>query len=417
MNETLNTSSKISKSQKQPNKFSKIKAISNKKNIKTNIENSSSTKQPLVGKSLVGIQENLKATGSINRVNTSLSNTVVKSKTNSAYLAESSIFSKAIPNLLKTKLPVSKEKSVRLTGQLAHLNSIKSLVLAGVNLGHKSLKDRSACNSSVSMFLSGNRNNSAILKTNLMLSYFLRAIHILTLIIKAGGNVLIINTNPEFSILLKHIRKTTNSSQIFYSDCYWVGGTLTNWAQVSKSINTFITFYDKFDDFLIKNQINFTDYKKMRKQFKGFIIKRKAVKSNLVSEFNSAVNQPKKVTGLVDRLTTKGSLLATTPLLQVSNINSVNISLPGGVKNRQTKTLFDKNWKPDLIFILNSTGTEAIVREAFILQIPVISLVDSNTEISNITYPIPTNKDCFGFARFCLNYILKIASKNEKQKS
>lgn len=417
MNDTLNTSSKISKSQKQPNKFSKIKVIPNKKHIKTNIENFSSTKQPLVG-----IQEDLKATGSTHQVNTTLNNTVVKSKTNSAYLAENSILSKAIPNLLETEFltnevcfPVSKEKSIGLTGQLADLNSIKSLVLAGVNLGKKSLKDRSAWNSSVSMFLSGNRNNSAILKTNLMLSYFLRAIHILTLIIKAGGNVLIINTNPEFSILLKQIRKTTNSSQIFYSDCYWVGGTLTNWAQVSKSINTFINFYDKFDDFLMKNQINFTEYKKMRKQFKGFIIEKKAVKSNLLFELDPAVNKS-EISSKLNRILTNTEV-GNKYLLEIrSKLNRI-LTKNKVVKHRQTKTLFDKNWKPDLIFILNSAGTEAIVKEAFILKIPVISLVDSNTNISNITYPIPTNKDCFGLARFCLNFILKIASKNEKQKS
>lgn len=323
MTRVLNNFSKIFKSKKQPNNTFKVKAICEKVNLKKNIQGFSSI-SPI----------NIKAT--------------VKKSDNS-----------------------SKE--------LTRLNSIKNLVLAGVNLGHKSLKLKSACHSSVSMFLSGNRNNSGILKTNLMIKSFLRAIHIVTLIIKAGGNVLIINTNPEFSILLKHIRRSTNSPQIFYSDCYWVAGTLTNWALVHESINTFINFYDRFSDFLIKNKINFADYKKMKKKFKGFIIRKETIKSES----------------------------------QTSNTNS------NFIENKAVSFLeirkFDKNWKPDLIFILNSTKTEAIVKEAFLLQIPVISLVDSNTNISNITYPIPTNQDCFSFARFCLHYIIKIANKNKKQ--
>lgn len=323
MTRVLNNFSKIFKSKKQQNNTFKVKTISEKANLKKNIQGFSSISR---------IQENIKAT--------------VKKSDNSSE-------------------------------QLTRLNSIKNLVLAGVNLGHKSLKAKSACHSSVSMFLSGSRNNSGILKTNLMIKSFLRAIHIVTLIIKAGGNILIINTNPEFSILLKHIRRSTNSSQIFYSDCYWVAGTLTNWALVYESINTFINFYDRFSDFLIKNQINFADYKKMKKKFKGFIIKKETLKSNRQTKDNNS------------------------NFIENTAVTFLEISK------------FDKNWKPDLIFILNSTKTEAIVKEAFLLQIPVISLVDSNTNISNITYPIPTNQDCFSFARFCLHYIIKIANKNQ----
>ena len=105
----------------------------------------------------------------------------------------------------------------------------------------------------------------------------------------------------------------------------------------------------------------------MKKKFKGFIIKSSFPKKNSVSNL--------------------------------------------GVLKKFKKTTFDKNWKPDLVFFLNSTGTEAIIKEACILQIPIIALVDSNINISNITYPIPTNHDSFSFAQFCLNFITKIANK------
>ena len=224
-----------------------------------------------------------------------------------------------------------------------------------VHLGHKSLKVKSAWHSSMSRFLLGSRNNSGVLKSKSTLTCFLKAFYILTLIVKSGGSILIINTNPEFSKLLQHVKKNTKSSKIFYSDCHWVGGTLTNWIQISQSISTFSNFYYRFDDFLLKNNIYFPRYKKMKKSFKGFLIN----KSN----------------------------------------------------SRKNHTYFKCDWKPDLIFLLNSDNTEAIIAEASSLQIPIISLVNSNTCLANITYPIPTNTDSFNFAWFCLNWITRITNK------
>jgi ribosomal protein S2 len=72
------------------------------------------------------------------------------------------------------------------------------------------------------------------------------------------------------------------------------------------------------------------------------------------------------------------------------------------------------DWKPDLIFILNSNSAESIIKEACNLKIPIIALTDSNTNISNITYPIPTNTNSFFFAWFCLDYITKLVNKYSK---
>ena len=245
------------------------------------------------------------------------------------------------------------------------------LFYCGVHLGHKSLKMKSAWHSSISTFLLGSRNHSGILKSKYTLTCFLKAFYILTLIVKSGGHILIVNTNPEFSKLLQHIKKNTKSSKIFYSDCHWVGGTLTNWAQIYQSIGTFINFYHRFDDFLLKNNIHFPRYKKMKKSFKGFVIK----KNNFISKVEASPQ-------------------------------------PGfSIKQTNGNFFLEPNWKPDLLFILDSNGTEGIIREASSLQIPIIALIDSNTNISNITYPIPTNNNSFIFAWFCLDWITRIFNK------
>lgn len=277
------------------------------------------------------------------------------------------------------------------------------LFYCGVHLGHKSLKMKSAWHSSISTFLLGSRNNSGILKTKYTLAYFLKAFYVLTLIIKSGGHILIINTNPEFSKLLQHIKKNTKSSKIFYSDCHWVGGTLTNWAQIYQPINTFVNFYHRFDDFLLKNNIHFPRYKKMKKSFKGFIVKKTSLKPFSVNTNlkNNIINRT----------------LEPTFYSSQQSVNRLNPRQLGIGDREKTKFLLNSNsslephWKPDLLFILDSNGTEGIIREASTLQIPIIALIDSNSNITNITYPIPTNNKSFIFAWFCLDWITRIVNK------
>ena len=262
----------------------------------------------------------------------------------------------------------------------------------GVHIGHKSLKVKSGWHAFLSKFILGSQNNSSILNIKYTLTSFLKAIYILTLILKSKGHILIVNTNPEYSKLLHHTKKNTKSSKIFYSDCHWVGGTLTNWIQISQSVITFKNFYKKFDDFLVKNNINFPRYKKMKKSFQGFV----NLEKNIVSDYSLNSSDAKQK-----------SLIAEKTVL---NLAKGKFSF----KKKNYTEFREFNWKPDLIFLLDSNNTESIIKEACNLQIPIIALTDSNTNISNITYPIPTNTNSFFFAWFCLNYITKLVNRYSK---
>ena len=57
----------------------------------------------------------------------------------------------------------------------------------------------------------------------------------------------------------------------------------------------------------------------------------------------------------------------------------------GGIK--------DMGGLPDLIFVVDSNKESIAVAEARVLNIPVIAVVDSNSDPQNITYPIPGNDD------------------------
>lgn len=57
----------------------------------------------------------------------------------------------------------------------------------------------------------------------------------------------------------------------------------------------------------------------------------------------------------------------------------------GGIK--------DMGGLPDLIFVIDSNKESIAVAEAKVLNIPVIAVVDSNSDPQNISYPIPGNDD------------------------
>ena len=51
----------------------------------------------------------------------------------------------------------------------------------------------------------------------------------------------------------------------------WVGGCLTNWKEISKSVAILLYFSKRFDRFIKQNNIHFLAFKKMKNSFQGFI--------------------------------------------------------------------------------------------------------------------------------------------------
>jgi small subunit ribosomal protein S2 len=83
-------------------------------------------------------------------------------------------------------------------------------------------------------------------------------------------------------------------------------------------------------------------------------------------------------TGEIEKLTKKEGLLIQ------REITRLNIHL-SGVRNMQRV--------PDLVFVVDVSREYAAVHEANLLKIPVIALVDTNCDPSNVDYVIPSNDD------------------------
>lgn len=254
-----------------------------------------------------------------------------------------------------------------------------------VNLGHNSLKLQQAWHGDLTKCFLGARNKTIIFNFNFTLNYLIKAIYIFTLITKSNGDVLLVNTNPELSKLMYHIRKNTKSSHLFFSDCGWVKGSLTNWNQLSNKVKTFTTFYHDFDTFLNENNIHFPNYKKMKKSYKGFLNKHDKLQ-NRNNEYNK-------------------DLIKTLPIDHFNSTTTQNNVKKSGILQLNAK------WKPDVIILISTENTESIIEEASSLNIPTIAILDSNSIISNITYPIPTNTYYYSFIWFFSTLITKLSNK------
>lgn len=69
----------------------------------------------------------------------------------------------------------------------------------------------------------------------------------------------------------------------------------------------------------------------------------------------------------------------------------------GGIKNMAQK--------PNVVFVFDIISDANAVREANKLNIPVVALVDTNTDPSDITYPIPCNDDAIKTVQLIADYV------------
>jgi small subunit ribosomal protein S2 len=53
----------------------------------------------------------------------------------------------------------------------------------------------------------------------------------------------------------------------------------------------------------------------------------------------------------------------------------------------------DMNGLPDLMFVIDVNKEDLAIKEANVLGIPVIAILDSNTDPANIAFPVPGNDD------------------------
>ena len=199
----------------------------------------------------------------------------------------------------------------------------QDLLDAGVHFGHLTRK----WNPKMAQFIFMERNGIHIIDLNKTLTKVEEAASAIKQIVKSGRKVLFVSTKKQAKDIVAECARSVNMP---YVTERWLGGMLTNFATVRKSIK------------------KMTNIDKMTKD------------------------------GTYDVLSKKEKLMIQRERIKLE-------SLLGGIA--------DLNRLPAALFLVDVKKEHIAVTEALKLNIPTFAMVDTNSDPSNIDFPIPANDD------------------------
>jgi small subunit ribosomal protein S2 len=201
--------------------------------------------------------------------------------------------------------------------------TMKDLLQAGVHFGHHTRR----WNPKMQQYIFGVRNGVHIMDLQQTTPMLGQALQAMRDIVAKGGRVLFVGTKHQAKA---KIAESAKRSGQYYVNHRWLGGMMTNWKTMSKSINRLRETTD---------------------------ILAKPDESGL----------KKKELLMMERERTK-----------------LDLAL-GGIK--------DMGGQPDAIFVVDVNKEDIAVQEANKLGIPVFAILDSNSNPDGIDFPIPGNDD------------------------
>ncbi|MGH6951775.1 MAG: 30S ribosomal protein S2 [Vitreimonas sp.] len=201
--------------------------------------------------------------------------------------------------------------------------SMRQLLEAGAHFGHQTHR----WNPKMDRYIFGEKSNIHILDLSQTVPLLHQALLKVREVAANGGRVLFVGTKRQAA---DHIKAAAQRCAQYYVNSRWLGGTLTNWQTVSKSIAR-------------------------------------------LRELDAVVAGEGGV-GL-----TKREILNKTRERDKLDRSLGGIAAMGGI--------------PDLMFVIDTNKEAIAIQEARKLGIPVVAVVDSNCDPDEVTYPIPGNDD------------------------
>ncbi len=201
--------------------------------------------------------------------------------------------------------------------------TMKELLEAGVHFGHQTKR----WNPKMKEFIFGERNGIYIIDLQKTLKMFKEASKFVQDLAAEGRIILFVGTKRQAQ---DAISEEAQRCSMFYVNQRWLGGLLTNWVTVQKSVKRL----KELDEMATDGRYDLLPKKEVIKLER----ERKHLQANLA-----------------------------------------------GIKN-MTRL-------PDAIFVIDSNKEQIAVREARKLGIPVVAVVDTNCDPSEVDYVIPGNDD------------------------
>ncbi|MFZ2087479.1 MAG: 30S ribosomal protein S2 [Desulfobaccales bacterium] len=215
------------------------------------------------------------------------------------------------------------------------LVTMKELLEAGVHFGHQTRR----WNPKMAPYIFGARNGIHIIDLQKTVQFFKVAYNYVMETVADGGVVLFVGTKKQ---AMDAIAEEAGRCGMYYVNHRWLGGMLTNYATISRSIGRLRNFETMKEDGTIK---------------------RFPKKEILIME--------KKATKLERAL--------------------------GGIK--------DMGRLPDIVYVVDPRKEDIAVKEAHKMHIPLVAILDSNCNPTEIDYPIPGNDDAIRAIRLLTSRI------------
>ena len=200
--------------------------------------------------------------------------------------------------------------------------SVKDLLEAGVHFGHQTRR----WNPKMARYIFGIKDKIHIINLDRTYELLREAIDVAQKVAADGGRILFVGTKRQAS---DRVVDAANRCGQYYVNHRWLGGMLTNWQTISKSIKKIDNLEARLNDDTVE-------------------LKKKEILSleRSLSKLNKALG---------------------------------GVRTMGGI--------------PSLIIVLDITVDKTAIQEARVLGVPVIGICDTNSDPTTIDFPIPGNDD------------------------
>ncbi len=212
----------------------------------------------------------------------------------------------------------------------------RELVKAGVHFGHR----RSVWCPRMEPYIWGHKNDVHLIDISKTAVQLERAAQVLEALAAAGKSVLWVGTKKAAHDV---IRSAAERMDMPYVDHRWIGGTLSNYSQVKKSVTKLLHYED-----VLSKEAGDTFYKKKE-----------------LNRFKKAVDRLRKNIGGIVKI----------------------------------------KWPLGAIVLVDVNKEASALREAAATKVPVIALVDTNGDPSLVDYVIPGNDDAPRSVSLIISYL------------
>lgn len=225
--------------------------------------------------------------------------------------------------------------------------TLKDLLDAGVHFGHQKRR----FNPKSKKFVFDTRSGISVIDLEKTYERLEAGCKYIEQVVAGGKSVLLVGTKRQAKDLIKEAAIGCNMP---YATSRWLGGTLTNFVTVRRSI-------DKYKQYL---------------KWEG--------------------------DGTLDKMHNKESSAIRREMSRM---------------NRNFEGIVDVTEMPGVLFVVDTKTEEIAVAEANRLKIPVVALVDTNSDPSKLEYPIPGNDDSIKSIRIIVEAVMDAIQAGLAQRS